>query len=287
MKNGNIHQKMNDLHSEFSKTAGINFLLLAAVLFLFSSCEKVINIDLNNSDPRLVVEANITSQAGPFTVKLTRSGNFYDSNIFPPVTDATVTLSDNAGSSEVLHQTTDGIYQSSTITGVPGRTYNMEITNNGKQYTASSTMPLPVPIDSVVITTGTVGGGGRPVNGFRITTYFKDPEGPGNCYRLLISSNDTVAMNRTRFKLLTDKLSDGNEVSISYNTKLLSSDSITLELESIDKSTYNFYSTLGDASGEGSFFLSAPPANPVNNISNGGLGYFAAYSFVRNKYVIP
>lgn len=287
MKNDNIQQKLIYLQLEFSKFTGVNFLLLASVLFFFSSCEKVINIDLNNSDPRLVVEANVTNQAGPFTVCLKSSGNFYGTNIFPPVTNAIVTLSDNAGSSEVLQQLSDGIYQTLTINGIPGRTYKLSISYNGKEYVAVSSMPNPVPIDSVVIKTSTVGGGGRPSNGFRVITYFKDPPGLGNYYRLLLSSNDTSAINKTRFKILSDKLADGNEVSISYNTKLLSSDSITLELESIDKPTYDFYSTLGDASGDGSFFLSAPPANPVNNISNGGLGYFAAYSAVKNKYIIP
>ena len=231
-------------------------ILIGLCLFIFSSCEKVINIDLNNADPRLVVEANITNQPGPYTINLRHSVNYYESNIFPPVTNATVTLSDNAGSSEILHEASDGIYQSSTISGTPGRTYNLSIFYNGKEYDAVSTMSMPVPIDSVSITVNNSGNGGSVNPGYRIKTYFKDPPGLGNYYRLLISSNDTAAINRGRFKLYSDKLSDGNEESVSFNTRLVPTDSVTLELESIDKSTYSFYSTLSDATGEGSFFLS-------------------------------
>ena len=287
MQNNNIQQQRGFFQPQFKAFSGLSFLLFALILFSFSSCEKAVNIDLNNSDPRLVVEAHITNQAGPFTVNLSKSGNFYNANTFPAVTNAIVTISDNAGNSEVLHQTSDGIYQTSTITGVPGKIYHLDIAYNGKQYYASSTMPFPVSIDSVVIVTSTEGSGGRPTNGYRVTSFFKDPDGLGNYYRLLIRSNDTAAISKNRFKLLSDKLSDGNEESISFNTKLLPTDSVFLELESIDKPTYDFYSTLGEASGNGSFFLSAPPANPVNNISNGGLGYFAAFSTVKKTYIIP
>ena len=104
------------------------------ISMLFISCEKVVYIDLNTSDPHPVVEANITNQAGPYTVKLSRSVNYYDANIFPAITDATVTISDNSGNSEILKQTSDGIYQTSTTQGIPGRTYSLKILFNGKEY---------------------------------------------------------------------------------------------------------------------------------------------------------
>ena len=218
--------------------------LFTLCLLLLSSCEKVVKIDLNNSDPHLVVEVNITNQAGPYTVKLSRSVNYYDTNTFPATIDASVTISDNAGNSEVLHQTSDGMYQTSTIQGVPGRTYMLKIIYNGKEYDATSIMPNPVPIDSVVIvknTNGGFGGFGNGNSGYRVITFFKDPGGLGNYYRLQMSSNDTNAIDQTRYRLLSDKLTDGVEMSLSSRTNLLSGDSVTVKLESIDKSTYDFY----------------------------------------------
>ena len=101
-----------------------------------------------------------------------------------------------------------------------------------------------------------------------------------------MNSNDTNAINKGRYRVVSDKLTDGDDMSISSNTKLKPGDSLTVTLESIDESTFNFFNTLSSVLGEGSSFMSAPPENPVSNISNGALGYFAAYSFTQRKFVI-
>ena len=80
-------------------------LTIPAIVSFFSSCEKVVYIDLNSTNPIPVVEANVTNMPGPYTVKLSTTVNYYDSNTFPAITDATVTISDNAGNSEILRQT--------------------------------------------------------------------------------------------------------------------------------------------------------------------------------------
>ena len=52
---------------------------LFSILFL-SNCTQVIDIDLNNSDPKIIVEGSITNEAGPYFVKLSKSVNFDQSN---------------------------------------------------------------------------------------------------------------------------------------------------------------------------------------------------------------
>lgn len=266
-------------------------------LLFFSSCEKVINVDLNTTDPKLVVEANITDQTGPYTVKLTRSVNYYEANDFPAVTDAMVSISDNAGNKELLQQTSDGYYQTSALKGVQGRTYVLNIAWNGKTYTASSTMPNKTLIDSVLYQLGGRGGpggmggpsGGQDTSSrkrYRITCKFLDTPGIENFYRMELTSNDTVGIDSTRIQILSDKLVDGQQMSLTYNARLQLSDTITIKLRCIDKATYNFYNTLKAVIGDRNPFMSAPPANPVNNISNGGLGYFAASSVSEKMTVI-
>ena len=284
-----VKDRYNICKTANNKFGVLAFLTLGISMFVLSSCEKVVLIDLNSSDPRPVVESNITNQPGPYTVKLSRSVNYYDTNTFPAITDATVTISDNTGNTETLDQTSDGIYKTSTTLGIPGRTYFLKIIYNKKTYEASSTMPDIVPIDSVVFTKDTHGGmegGGNHNQGYRVTTFFKDPTGTGNYYRLQLHSSDTASINQTRYRVLSDKLTDGQEMSLTYNTRLLLNDSVIVSLEAIDKQTFNFYTTLENASGDGPGFLSAPPENPVNNISNKGLGYFSAYSVSENKYIV-
>ena len=54
----------------------------------------------------------------------------------------------------------------------------------------------PVPIDSVTFVAFTGGFGGFQEHGYRVTTYFKDLPLEGNYYRLQLSSNDTIAVDK-------------------------------------------------------------------------------------------
>ena len=76
-------------------------------ILLLSACEKVVYIDLNTSDPKLVVEANITDSKygqGYYlnAVKLSRTVNYYDGNVFPAVNNASVFISDDLGNIDTL-----------------------------------------------------------------------------------------------------------------------------------------------------------------------------------------
>jgi hypothetical protein len=137
-------------------------------------------------------------------------------------------------------------------------------------------MPPPVPIDSVNFTLSTRS------QTYRVVCKFTDPAGIENFYKLQVKSNDTLGFDTTSVRILKDGLADGQELSISYRTHLLLGDSVIVRLECIDYKTYEFYNTLPRVSGGIGSILASPPANPVNNISNGGFGYFAAYSISRD-----
>src|ERR1035438_483020 len=129
----------------------IRYIILSALFILtYSACEKVITINLNSVNPVIVIQGDITNDAGPYYVILTNTASYYDSNYFPPVTGAKVIVSANAGNSETLTEVTPGTYQTAHTQGVPGRTYYLNVTTlNGLNFAAASTMPQPIPIDSV------------------------------------------------------------------------------------------------------------------------------------------
>ena len=262
----------------------IFFLFVAGLLF-FSSCEKVVLIDLNSKDPKPVVQANITNDPGPYTVQLNYTANYYESNTFPAISGASVVLSDNTGNSETLTETTAGLYKTTSLVGTPGKTYTLTFSTTGKQYVANSTMPTVVAIDSVVFQKRE-GRGNIPIDTYQLTCKFKDIPGVTNYYMLEVTSNDTLAINKNaNIRVLSDKLVDGTEMAMTYRSRFLLNDSVSVKLKCIDKPTYDFYSTLPNAMGD-SGFLSSLPANPVNNITNGGLGFFSAYSVSRMAAVV-
>jgi hypothetical protein len=262
---------------------------------LLSSCTKVINVDLNSANPNLVVDAEITSQPGPYTVNLTQTVNFSADNVFPTVSGAIVIINDNAGNSEVLTEASPGNYVASHLQGTEGRTYNLSITSNGKKYSAVSTMPIGVPLDSVVADTsssrhgGGGFGGGQTVSttpGVSVHAIFTDPKGVVNYYRLIEYVNRVP--NYNNITIISDNLQDGSVITTSVarrDTSIHAGDTINVVLESIDANVYEYYRTLKQVTRTQTGIQTTVPGNPTTNLSNNALGFFSAYA-VRSKYVI-
>ncbi|HWY38913.1 MAG TPA: DUF4249 domain-containing protein [Bacteroidia bacterium] len=266
--------------------AKIIIVLMPVISLFFSSCEKVITLDLKNADKQVVVQGNVTNMPGPYVVNLNYTVPYYSSNTFPAITGAQVNISDDAGNSEALTETTQGVYKTASLVGTPGRKYTLQIVANGSTYAGISAMGMPLPIDSLLLQPSIRN---NVVNGYRVTCKFTDPAGLGNHYRVVIASNDTTNLGQNNSRIVSDKLTDGQQLSVSFRTRLVSMDTVKVMLQCIDKNTYDFYNTLGGAVGNNSIsqFLAALPANPTNNISNKGLGYFAAYSVTTQTLVIP
>jgi hypothetical protein len=255
----------------------ITFQITVIVLFcLLSSCEKVIDLHLDTSSSQVVIQGNVYDQPGPYTVKISKSVNFDESNVYPVVTGATVVISDNAGNSDTLTEASSGIYITSALQGVPGRTYTLTVKTDGQTYTASSTLPNAVEMDSIYMEKSRFG------NEKQITIDFTDPANIDNYYRLIEFVNNT---QQDQFYAASDKLYQGEEISYSFmsqdnDNKLETGDKVTIWLECVDKFVYEYFRTAGREGGQ-----SASPANPTSNVSNGALGYFNACS-VRTISII-
>ncbi|HXA01743.1 MAG TPA: DUF4249 family protein, partial [Cytophagaceae bacterium] len=130
------------------KKLKILFSIFSTALFL-SSCEKVLNVDLNASNPNVVIEGLITDKPGPYIVKVTMTADYYQNQPPPAVSNALVIISDNIGNIDTLIQTSPGVYKTKTITGVKFRTYTLTVNINGKIYSAISTLPDLYPVDSL------------------------------------------------------------------------------------------------------------------------------------------
>jgi hypothetical protein len=262
------------------------FILLAATTFivLFSSCEKVIEIDLNSEDPKVVIEAEVTDNGMvPQTVRITKSVNFSESNTFPAVSGASVTLSDNAGNTATLTETSPGIYQTTAIAGVPGRTYYLNIVAEGNTYTSECTMPPHVMLDTLLVQES--GGPGPPGSGKSILPVFNDPAGKGNFYRFKLAQNNTFSGS---ILLLDDDVFDGTANIRSLNAQDLtieSGDTVQVNMLSISEPVhFYFFSLSRNGTGPNA---SASPANPKSNIQGAQLGYFSAHCVSSKTIIVP
>jgi hypothetical protein len=260
-------------------------LIYIATLFITTlsatSCQKVVDIDLNSTDPKLVVEAEIKDGYG-CRVILSNTVNFDDKNNFPAVLGATIKLTDDAGNSEILEPeaTLPGFYFSRTLMGAAGRTYTLQVTVNNKTYTSVAKMPPAVPIDSVGLRKGFF----RDAN--NIVVYFTDPAAVENYYRIVHYVNRNP---RNTLDITEDILRDGQRIDatlfVGDEDTLKSGDSVLVYLQNIDKGSYDYYRTMTNADGAGD--PGSTPANPLSTFDNGALGYFSAYSQTEDTLVVP
>jgi Domain of unknown function (DUF4249) len=280
----------NCLNLKFRLNKKLLFPFLIILASISFNCQKVVVIDLNQANPKLVIDANISDQPGPYNIILSRSGNYFEPSLtFPPVSNALVIVSDDLGKIDTLKESsTTGIYKSSTLIGQPGRTYMLNITSDGNKYSAVSSMPPKVFIDSLYSVKRKSSSG---VPTYDIYIMFKDPPVPGNYYRLNVHAGYLIpsdSIDGRRYRLYSDKLTNGSEMVERVRTGrlVLIGDTITVDLLTIDKPTYDYFNTLRDILTSDGAATSLAPANPNTNLSNGALGYFSAYTMDRKTIIL-
>lgn len=245
--------------------------------FLLISCERVIQVDIQNEPLRFVVEGVLTNDS-TCRVRLSKTSNFYDTINLIGVSGARVTITEEGKSPVVLNASNSrGEYRAS-FTGQPGRTYHLRIEYNdavaNHVFTATSTMPQKVSLDSLYISERIFLGKMRRIAAIR----FKDPPAPGNAYRFVQHVNGEL---ETTVFVTKDDLINGRTVVdelLIFNDEytLEKCDQVRVELQSIDQPNYLFWYSLNQGSLGSS--QSASPGNPASNIKGGALGYFSAHA---------
>ena len=264
-----------------------NILRFCAIAFLtlsLSSCEKVIDVKLNTSASKLVIEGAITDQAVQQVITLSESVPYTNSNTYPAVTGAAVTVTDDDNHSWLFTETKPGTYTSNSLKGEVGRTYNMKVIAGNSTYTASSAMQQLVHLDSLSIKVISFGG-----DDFKaVEVHYKDPSAVVNQYRWVLK------VNGVQIKVVyadNDRLSNGNDVtnvlfySDDDNEKLKTGDTVDVEMQCIDKNVFNYWFTLSQQSQNGPGG-GVTPGNPPSNINNSALGYFSAQTTETKRIVV-
>lgn len=255
-------------------------LLVAAItLLLFSGCEKVIDLKLKNASPQIVIEGNVTNQLAIHTVKISQSVPFTDSNIFPSVSGAIVTINDDHGNVYNLTETSPGTYSTPKFTGRSTYKYTLTVIVNGQTYTASSVMPPFVRVDNLSYKDSFFSKDKKIM-----TVHYQDPPGVANQYHYVLFI-DNVQIKNT-ILVNNDNFTNGRYVDddlFQNDNDILVGQTVTVEAQCIDNNIYTYLFSLREQLTGGP----APtPSNPPSNLSNNALGYFSAHTLQRLSTVI-
>lgn len=249
-------------------------ILFAYLLFGLSSCEDVVNLDLNSVEPLLVIDATISANGG-CRVVLTQTQDFDSTESWNRLTGAEITLTDNeTGESETLIFDNQFQYYHSLKPTFEGHKYSISIEYENNIYSASETIPQTVPIDSLYIMRVRMDSK-EDSPWMTPIIKFNDPAGERNYYMA------TIYVNGNRMKSVynfDDEYKDGKiyepvlgfDSSDNNDDELKIGDEVSVEMESLSYGSYRYYQTMFAVAAGGG-------VNPTSNFTGGVLGCFKAY----------
>lgn len=249
----------------------LRYIILGLLAMLFVRCEDQISINLNDGDPRIVIEADITNHSNRQFVRISRTVSFSDTVPYDPVSGAQVLVTDDRGRQFEFLEGAPGEYTTDRLRGASGRAYILEVVVDGERYTAQSAMPAHVPIDSVSSSTNEFFGVSRKA----LHVHFQDPLDEPNYFRYRMAVNDSIYVNMGVFN---DKFTNGRYVThdlFNIDVELKHGDDIIIIRNQIDGSMYRYWYGIAMLNP-----AAAAPSNPPSNITGGALGYFSAHTTV-------
>ena len=257
----------------------ISAFIVSTVLLM--SCEKVVELDLEDAEQMVVIEGIVHDSLGDNFVKLTKSKSFNDnSGGFEAVSGASVVISDNFGNTFTLLETEPGYYKSDSLCGISGRTYQLNVNANGKQFSSASFMYPKVNLDSLSHEKFIMPKSNpNDPTIYRLRTYFFDMPNIKNYYRIKAFNKGVQAKG---FIVMNDDLLNGGIAVIPvFRTDFYEGDTAVIQLLTIDEANYRYFNAISSSqNGE-------VPGNPETNIiGDNVVGYFGAYAKSERKLII-
>ncbi len=266
--------------------------IVLLTILTFASCTDVVEVDVPETDPRLVVEASIDWEKGTLgneqMIKLSASKPYFDKNEDQIVTGASVKITNDSNGAEVVFvDQNNGEYTTDSFAPILNQSYTLEIIYNNETYIAKETMRSVTDIISVTQEIDK--------DELSITAEFEDPENEKNFYFGKFKDRNEIL---PELFYDFDKFTNGNVMEFEYyvNDDDDDDDERSLEgivdfrLYGISERYYNYISLLTDqAESDGSPFSTTPAplrGNCINttNTDNNAFGYFRLSQTVTTSF---
>ncbi len=250
------------------------------ILFILTNCEKVVDVDVPTTAPKLVIDASFevffdeTPVRANTTVKLRLSADYFDDTI-PTVTNATVFVT-NLSNGTIINfsdNNSDGDFEPTT-TFIPedNSEYELTVVYNSETFKGRATKIKSTPFTKIVQGDTTLFTG----NETELEIFFTDSGTQDDYYLFDFTKNNLLT--------LEDRFFNGSDYNFSFfflEDEIELPTNITVKISGITKEYFTYFGILIDQSGQsgGGPFQSVPSTilgNIVNttNDDNFPLGYF-------------
>lgn len=126
-------------------------ILIIFLALLAISCEDVIDVELNDGESQLTVDAILTNFEEDQIVRLTNSGEYFNPETVTPALNAEVSMVDSKGNQFTFEELGNGEYKlnESTLDFEVGTEFTLRINYEGESYSAISEIYRVPEIDSI------------------------------------------------------------------------------------------------------------------------------------------
>lgn len=277
-----------------------HLIYLTIIALVATACTEEIEVELETTFTRLVVDGSIGNDTAAYRIKLTTTSGYFSNLPAPVVPGATLTLSDGENTFPLKETISgiSGVYEtSSDFAGSVGKEYRLNIelaepVGGKSSYEASSVLFPVTTIDSIKAKFRPEWG---PEGIWTVQLWAREPGDQENYYLFNLYRNGTLLTDTITKKVVADdrfvngQYMNGFDVIYLNNANswetIRPGDTITLQMSGITKEYYQFVNQIRQ-SGFSIPFFSGPPANVQGNVSNGAVGFFTAMSDTYKSVVV-
>ncbi len=270
---------------------------LIILLFVFTSCEDVIDVNVQESPARLVIEASLDWEKGTSgnnqTIKLSKSTPYFDTTTNVSVTNASVKVTNNDTAEEFvfMHQS-NGVYSTSQFVPIINNTYTLEVVYEGEVYTANETLTSVTDITNITQSVED----GFDDEALEFNVIFTDPEDEENYYLFKVQRRGDLL---PELEDGDDEFVNGNEITWWFEKEedkdtdkieaYKPGDIVDISFFGISEAYFNYMRILIEQSEGTSLFSSTPvplKGNCINTTTpeNFAYGYFRVTQVVKTSY---
>lgn len=269
---------------------------LVIISIVTTSCTDVIDVDVQETAPRLVIEASIDwkkgSQGNQQIIKLSMLTPYFDTTVTDIVTGALVKVTNDSNNTMVLFtDQNNGNYTTNSFVPVLNQSYTLEVINNGETYIAHETLMPVSDIENIFQSTE---------NGFNdealeVNIEFYDPADIDNYYFMKFKVMGDLLPDLFAF---SDEFTDGNLISVFYEreededinqNEFEPGDVVNINLYGVSEQYNNYIELLISQYDSGGPFSATPVPLKGNCINptkpdNYAFGYFRLTEVVETSY---
>jgi hypothetical protein len=260
---------------------------VVSLFVAFTSCEKVITVQLPPYEPELVIEMYL-EEGKALRCALTESVPYTDTAIVKPVNDALVVFSDGSSSDTLSHLINkDNVngriynyFNPRVLTVDTNKVYSITVTAKDQTITATTSFYQKIPaIDSLNYKESE-----NEVDSFSVGFVITDPGESENYYRFLIGKDiNYFRFDPTDFRV-SDKSFNGNSFSFFSESDFARLDTVTVRVYSLHKDHFEYLESIGDAR-RSNFNPLSQPSRIKSNVT-GGLGIFTTIRYRDRRIII-